>query len=49
VNLEDAADDNAIGKHVEVVLVPLAGRAGGGGALEERPYASRCCKSRLAY
>jgi hypothetical protein len=27
--LHDAADYNAIGEHVEVVIVPLAGRAGG--------------------
>jgi hypothetical protein len=27
VYLEDAADDSAIGKHVEIVVIPLAGRA----------------------
>ena len=33
--LHDAADDNAIGKHVEVVVVPLAGRARSCGAFED--------------
>jgi hypothetical protein len=25
VNLEDAADDSAVGEHVEIVVVPIAG------------------------
>jgi len=29
VRLEDAADDNASGKHVEVIVIPLAGRVAG--------------------
>src|SRR6516165_2622417 len=32
--LHDSADDDAIADHVEVVVVPLAGRTGGRGALE---------------
>src|SRR5215831_11188407 len=36
VSLEDAADNGAIGEHVEIVLVPLAGRARGRGALENQ-------------
>jgi hypothetical protein len=31
---EDAADDDAIGEHVEVIIVPLAGRTGGRRAFE---------------
>jgi hypothetical protein len=37
IGFEDAADDNAIGQHIEVVIVPLAGRARGGGAFEDQP------------
>jgi hypothetical protein len=29
VNLEDAADDSAVGEHVEIVVVPIAGSATG--------------------
>jgi hypothetical protein len=36
VRLEDAAHHDAIGEHVEVVIVPLAGWARGGGALEDK-------------
>src|SRR5262245_9483259 len=32
--LHDSADDDAIADHVEVIVVPLAGRTGGRGALE---------------
>jgi len=32
MDLQDTADNDAIGKHVEVVVVPLAGGAGSGGA-----------------
>ena len=32
----DAPDRDAIGKHVEIVIVPLAGGARGGGAFEEQ-------------
>src|SRR5262249_47246081 len=32
--LHDSADDDAIAEHVEVLVVPLAGRTGGRGALE---------------
>src|SRR6516225_3545029 len=35
-HLHDAADDGTIGEHVEVVVVPLAGRTGGRGALEDQ-------------
>ena len=34
-HLIDAADHHAIGQHVVVVVAPLAGRAGGCGALED--------------
>jgi hypothetical protein len=34
--LEDAANDDAIGEHVIVVVVPLAGGARGGRALEDQ-------------
>src|SRR5262249_59799105 len=33
--VEDAADDYAIGKHVEVIIVPLAGRPRERGSLED--------------
>jgi hypothetical protein len=36
VDLQDAADNGAIGEHVEVVIVPFAGRAGSRGALEDQ-------------
>src|SRR5262249_24907346 len=36
VYLQDAADDGAIGKHVEVVVVPLTGWARGRGAFEDQ-------------
>ena len=36
VNLEDAADYSAIGQHVEIVIIPFAGRARGGGTLEDQ-------------
>jgi hypothetical protein len=32
--LHDAADDNSVGKHIVIVVAPLAGRARGCGALE---------------
>jgi hypothetical protein len=34
VNLHDAADDLAIGKHIVIVVIPLARRPARGGALE---------------
>jgi hypothetical protein len=34
VNLEDAADDSAVGEDVEIVVVPLAGWARRGRAFE---------------
>jgi len=34
MDLEDAADAAAVGEYVEVVIVPLARRAGSRGALE---------------
>jgi hypothetical protein len=33
--LHDPADDNAVGKVIEVIVAPFAGRAGGGSALED--------------
>jgi hypothetical protein len=35
--LHDAADYGAIGEHVEIVVVPLAGRAGSGGDKPKMP------------
>jgi hypothetical protein len=35
VHFEDAADNGAVGEHVEIVVVPLAGRARGGRAFED--------------
>ena len=32
--LQDAADDSAIGKHVEIIIVPVAGWARSGGTLK---------------
>jgi hypothetical protein len=34
--LHDPADDGVIGEHVEVVVVPLAGRARSRGAFEDQ-------------
>jgi len=34
--LHDAADDNTIGQHVVIVIVPLAGRPACCGALEQQ-------------
>jgi hypothetical protein len=34
MHLHDAADNGAIGEHVEVIVVPFAGQAGGGRAFE---------------
>jgi hypothetical protein len=36
IGVEDAADDNAVGEHIVIVIVPLARRAGGGRALEDQ-------------
>ena len=36
VGLEDATDDHALTEHVEVVIVPFAGLAGGGRVLEDQ-------------
>jgi hypothetical protein len=41
--LENAADDLAVGEHVVVLVLPLAGRAGGGGAFEEEAGHCRPC------
>ena len=35
VGLEYAADYFAVGPHVEIIITPLAGRAGGRGALQD--------------
>jgi hypothetical protein len=35
MHLQNAADNSTIGKHVEVVIVPLAGWAGGRRAFED--------------
>ncbi len=37
IGLEDAADDSAVGERIEVVVIPLAGRARGGRAFEDEP------------
>src|SRR5262249_40896052 len=34
--LQDAADNSAVCKHVEIVVIPLAGGAGSGGAFEDQ-------------
>ena len=36
VHLHDAADDGSIGEHIVIVIVPLAGGAARGGALEDQ-------------
>ena len=36
VGLEDAADNLAVAEHVEIILIPLAGRARGGCAFEDQ-------------
>src|SRR5262245_16755272 len=36
VHLHDAADNGAIGEHVEVIVVPLAGRTRSRGVLEDQ-------------
>jgi Bacterial protein of unknown function (DUF899) len=36
VHLKDAADGSAIGKHVVIVIVPLAGRTARGGTFEDQ-------------
>jgi hypothetical protein len=36
VNLEDAADDRAVGEHIKIVILPLAGWPRGGRTLEEQ-------------
>jgi hypothetical protein len=36
--LHDPTSHDAVGKHVEVVVVPLTGRAGSGGALEDQRH-----------
>src|SRR5262249_38406431 len=47
VNLQDAADDGAIGKHDAVVVVPLAGGAGSRGALRISSESRRIISSTL--
>src|SRR6516162_9741520 len=36
MDLEDAADNSAIDEHIEILVVPFAGRTGGRGALEDQ-------------
>jgi hypothetical protein len=36
IGLEDAADHGAIGKHIKIVVFPLAGRARSGRAFEDQ-------------
>jgi hypothetical protein len=41
----DAPDDGAIGEHVIVLVLPLAGSARGGGAFEDKPQLSSLMSS----
>jgi hypothetical protein len=45
VGFEDAADDSAIGQHVEVILIPLPGRARGRGAFEDEVHSGTSRKA----
>src|SRR5215472_2897796 len=36
MDLEDATDNSAIDEHIEILVVPFAGRTGGRGALEDQ-------------
>src|SRR5215831_14750931 len=44
--LHDAADDSAVGEHVEIVVAPLAGRPRSGRALEDQFLAQSVGTSR---
>src|SRR5262249_47722754 len=48
VDLEDAADDSAIGEHIEVVIIPLARRPSGRVVLSYwRALCCNCCCTTL--
>jgi hypothetical protein len=49
MHLQDAADNGAIGEHVVVVIVPLAGRTGSRRALEDQSHGRIVTRAKVYY
>ena len=47
--IEDAADDNPIGQDIVIIVLPLAGRAGGGSTFEDEGDHSNFAGSKSAF